>query len=102
MGIYWGGILVNRWRAAWNMDKVFSHLRLLLPILLIIALLLPAVSPLRVSAAGENWLTGWDYRQEISIIGSTDGPLATYALNLTAHYGETSYGDPVGLGWQQT
>lgn len=37
----------------------------------LLGLLLVAIMPPQVSAIGENWLTGWDYRQAYTITGSS-------------------------------
>lgn len=46
-----------------------------------------SITPLQVSAIGEGWLSGWDYRQQMNITGSV-GAGTNYQIfvNVTYHY----------------
>jgi len=84
--------------------KLFNRIKDSLPIILVAALLINMLAvaflpPMEAYAAGENWLTGWTYRKEITIDGSTAGVQTDYTLPLTIHYGEEggALGNPTGL-----
>jgi len=47
---------------------------------------------------GENWLTGWFYRKQHTIIGSTDGLQTNYQVGIKVYYGTGTDGTEVVTG----
>lgn len=68
-------------------------------ILLLSIILIFSVLPIiHIKADGENWLTGWLYRKQHTIIGSTDGLQTNYQMGIKVYYGAGTDGTEVVYG----
>ena len=69
---------------------------------MVASIVLAAVVPSVVMAAGENWLTGWNYRR--TVVLDTGTAASDYPVKITVSYDEDApgdYGNPVSLSWIQ-